>query len=382
MWNSSGRYFNRAVRADNTVQSLVDSSSNVVAAFGVVDAASKRSWDHVAKTTSMLACSQWGLSRYANDGYYYSDPYAPAGNEALAPSPAWPQMSMWVAAYESAVGSPNALERLKWFVRTMGVGYTPQGEAVSNVTGKSVLSSMCEPLTAASFVPAALCMQGRYALPLLPPIYNAGTRKAIAVQFATSGDWSQWWNVPYFVAPAPVDPAATLQTTIRRVYLANDDRFVYVRIDNVAGSLAKYRGAPQFAIRIYSDDFAKGGVESSKMAVDGGSLPRTASCMVERRSDSDTYSHWQVVGGAWTQTGKISDAIAPQWDPASGRIEAAVPVWAVSSSTPPAGRAWAHICVAMGVIGPDGSVAEVHRVPIHYRLSTGDQPGIYGNIEV
>src|SRR5258708_13252896 len=99
-------------------------------------------------------------------------------------------------------------------------------------------------------------MQGRYALPLLPPIYNAGTRKAIAVQFATSGDWSQWLNVPYFVAPAPVDPAATLQTTIRRVYLANDDRFVYVRIDNRAGSLAKNRRAPRVPPRLHHDDFA------------------------------------------------------------------------------------------------------------------------------
>jgi GH15 family glucan-1,4-alpha-glucosidase len=382
MWNSSGRYYNRAVRFDNTVQTLVDSSSNVVAAFGVVDAASQRSWDHVAKTTSMLACSQWGLSRYANDDYYFSDPYDPAGNEALAPSPAWPQMSMWVAAYENAVGSPNALQRLQWFVRTMGVGYTPQGEAVSNVTGASVLSSMCEPLTASSFVLAALCLQRLYALPLVPPIYNAGARKAIAVSFATSGDWPQWSNVPYFIAPAPLDPAATPQTTIRRVYLANDDRCICLRVDNAGGSLPKYATAPAFAIRVYSDDFAHGGVESSKAAMDGGTLPRAATYMVERRSDSDMYSHWRVVAGVWKQLGTVPDAIAPQWDAATGRIEALVPIWTVSSSTPAAGAAWAHMCIALGVIGADGTVDEVHRVAIHYRLSGGDQPWIYGNIEV
>jgi hypothetical protein len=51
----------------------------------------------------------------------------------------------------------------------------PSGEAVSNVTLQPCVSSMCEPLTASSFILAALIYEGQYALGIVPPSYNAGT---------------------------------------------------------------------------------------------------------------------------------------------------------------------------------------------------------------
>ncbi len=379
MWNSAGGYFNRAVRADDSVQSLVDSSSDVVVAFGLVEPGSQRAARHIAKVTSTLACSRWGLARYLDDGYYHTDPYSPAGDEAGAPSPAWPQMSMWVAVYESAAQSPNAMARMQWYVSTMGVGYTPQGEAVSNVTGQSVLSSMSEPLTAASFVLAALALGGQYSLPLQPPIYNAGAYKALQVRFGTAGDWPQWVNVPYFV-PAPPPVSAAPASTIRRVYLANDDQALYVRVDNAAGALPAFGAAPAFAIRVYSGDFALGSAPASSVAVDGGVLSRGMSFMVERRSDADAFTRWQASPSGWSQAGPVEGAIEPQWDPASGRVEVQVPLAALSSARA-ADPAWAYLCVVLAVIGADGSISEVHRATFHYRRTGAAQPWIYGNIE-
>jgi len=381
MWNSAGGYFNRAVSFDNQVHDLIDSSSNVIAALGAVDFASNRARSHVAKVTSTLTCSNWGLSRYLQDDYYYDDPYDPAGDEVGALSPAWPQMSMWVAIYENVTGSPNALSRLQWFVGTMGAGYTPQGEAVSNVTGVSVLSSMCEPLTASSFVLAALSLQGKFVLEFAPPIYNAGARKALAVQFGTVGDWLQWANVPYFVPAPPTSTAATAQTTMRRVYLANDGAFIYLRIDNVAGALAQYGAAPVFGVRVYSGDFAQGSGGTSSVAADGGVLARPANFMVERRSDSDAYNAYRVVAARWTASGVVQGAIAPQWDPALGRIEVVIPMAAFASG-PLAASSWSHLIVALAILAPGGSLAEVHRAVFQYRVSAPDQPWIYGNIEM
>ena len=381
MWNARGGYFNRAVRIDNTVQPLVDSSSNVLVALGVVDAGSARAKGHLQKTTSTLACDQWGMCRYLDDSYYYSDPYNPAGDEVLALSPAWPQMSMWVAIHENATGSrDDALARLRWFVGTMGIGYMPQGEAVSNVSRQSVLSSMCEPLTASSFILAALCMQRPGVLPIAPPIYNAGAHKTIAVHFGTLGDWPQWSNVPYFVPAPPRLASAPPQTTIERVYLANDDAFLYVRIDNVAGALSAYKIGQPFALRVYSSDLAHGALESSKSAADGGALARAASFMVERRSDSDDFTRSKVVLGLWTGDGIVEGALPPQWDPALGRAELAIPIAALSSAgTVRAG--WAHLSVTMAVITPGGSIVETHRALFHYRLSSPNEAWIYGNIE-
>jgi hypothetical protein len=78
----------------------------------------------------------------------------------------------------------------------------------------------------------------------------------------------------------------------------------------------------------------------------------------------------------------IVDVVAPQWDPASGRIEVVIPLWAIASAAPAIGNAWAHVCVALGIVGTGGAVVEVHRALVHYRLSAQDQPWIYGNIEL
>jgi hypothetical protein len=381
-YNAAGKYYNRAVRTNGGVNDTVDSSSNVGVAMGVFDLASGRARAHLAKTTSTLACSRWGLARYLHDDFYYTNVWSPAGNEVLDYSPAWPQMSMWLAVCDAVSRSSDALSRLQWFCSTMGVGYTPQGEAVSNVTGHSVLSSMSEPLTASSFLIACLSAQGLLVLPVRPPIYNAGARKTIPVRFGTAGDWDAWSNVPYFVpAPPPaMTPPAPTNLTIARVYATNDDAFIYLRVDNVAGSLPAYAATPGFAVRVYTGDFAGGSAESLPLAFDGNGLPRPASFMVERGNLSDGYARYLSTAGQWRSMGGVDGALAPQWDPALGRVEIVIPIGAVSNG-PPAWGGWTYVVVALGALDASGRINEVHRAVLHYRL-TGSEPWIYGNMDL
>src|ERR1700694_1919790 len=118
---------------------------------------------------------------------------------------------------------------------------------------------MSEPLTAASFIVTALFYEGKYDLHIVPPTYNAGTYKPITITQATSGDWPQWQNVPYFVASRPAS-AKSAMTTIKRVSLSNDSNNIYIRIDNMAGSFSGYTKVPKFALHVYSEDFTHGHV--------------------------------------------------------------------------------------------------------------------------
>jgi GH15 family glucan-1,4-alpha-glucosidase len=68
-WNPLG-YYNRAVNQDNTVQPMKDSSSNVLIALGVIDAASGRAASHILTITSALSHDKYGLARYTGDDYY------------------------------------------------------------------------------------------------------------------------------------------------------------------------------------------------------------------------------------------------------------------------------------------------------------------------
>ena len=164
MWNPLS-YYNRAVNPDNSVQPLIDSSSNVLIALGAVDHESGRASDHISTVVNALTKQTYGLCRYLGDTFYYTGAWSPGGNEALGPEPSWPQMSMWVAIYEILTGdAATALARLQWLASITGAGYMPSGEAVSNVTLQPCVSSMCEPLTASSFILAALIYQGQYAL--------------------------------------------------------------------------------------------------------------------------------------------------------------------------------------------------------------------------
>lgn len=168
LWSPEG-YYVRAVGADGLVHPLHDASTDILFALGVVDHASPRAGSHVATMIERLTHDRHGVARYGGDAYYHTSPFSPAGDEARAPEPVWPQMSMWVAVYEILRGGrAEALARMKWFVRTLGRGYMPHGEAVSHVTGRPVLSSMSAPLTSASFLIVTRLYQGRYDPRLAP----------------------------------------------------------------------------------------------------------------------------------------------------------------------------------------------------------------------
>ncbi|HEV2274564.1 MAG TPA: hypothetical protein VGR96_10380, partial [Acidobacteriaceae bacterium] len=380
-WNPAA-YYNRAVNADNTVQPMVDSSSNMLIALGVVDHQSARAASHISKIVSTLTKQTYGLARYPGDDFYYTAVWSPGGNEALAAEPSWPQMSLWVAVFEILSGqSAAALPRLQWYVSMSGAGYMPPGEAVSNVSLQPLVSSMSEPLTAAAFLLTTLTYEGQYTLSIVPPVYNAGAAKSIAVSFTTANDWGQWANVPYFLGPQSA-AAASPMVSIRRVYAANDGGNLYLRVDNAAGALSRYQQQPLFALRVYSQNFGDGGAASSSLGLSGEPLRRPMNFMVERHSDSDVYQHWSVSGGAWNADRTLNWVIPPQWDPATGRLEAVIPLSALASGTPGLGSTWADLLI---VLVSWDSAASVWRdgdsMLLHYRLSTPDQNWIYGNIE-
>jgi GH15 family glucan-1,4-alpha-glucosidase len=382
MWNPLS-YYNRAVNADNSVQPLIDSSSDVLVALGAIDHESGRASDHISTIVKTLNKQTYGLCRYLGDTFYYTGAWSPGGNEALGPEPSWPQMSMWVAIYEILTGDlATALSRLQWLASITGAGYMPSGEAVSNVTLQPLVSSMCEPLTASSFILAALIYEGQYALGIVPPIYNAGTWKSISVSTTPANDWSQWSNVPYFVGPQTTSaPSATYQ--IKRVYVANDGSNLYVRVDSAGNQLFAYQQQPLFALRVYSQDFANPNATGTTIGLSGESLRRPMVFMLERHSDSNLFQHWTAAGGAWSQDSSIGGVIPPQWDAATGRIEAVVPLSSVSSGSPVFASNWTRIMIVLAYFDAGSSSwRDGDSLLLYYRLSTSDQNWIYGNIDL
>jgi len=285
--------------------------------------------------------------------------------------------------YEILSGqTSSALARLQWFVSTTGKGYMPQGEAVSWVNHQPIVSSMSEPLTVASFVIATLMYQGQYALQVIPPVYNAGASKTISVSAGTNGDWPQWSNVPYFVDTRGDSVSGSSMTDIKRAYVTNDNNNIYIRVDNVAGSFSGYNTEPKFALHVYSEDFAHAATTSKTTGIYNGSLDRGMNYMVGRWSDSADYGRWVVSGGAWTYNYSLGSVIAPQWDTTTGRVEAVIPISALSSSSPSLGNSWANMDIALAYHNPtSGTWTDDDTLQIHYRLSTSSQAWTYGNIE-
>ncbi|MGE5602165.1 MAG: glycoside hydrolase family 15 protein [Nitrososphaerales archaeon] len=368
MWNSDG-YFNRAVNADGTPRDTLDSSSLVLLALGVVDPQSPRAGAHAGSIRNALTKDRYGLARYPGDRYYFDKPYDPAGNEAERPEPSWPQMSMWLAVHEAIVDDPaEALARLRWYAKTCGLGLMPPGEAVDNLTHQSVPSTMCEPLTAAAYVLAALVYAGDFDLRVGSPVQQAGTRARLELRYGTT-DAAAWRDVPYFTAVPGGSPLASA----RRCYLANDDKQLFVRLENIAEELPAFGADPRFAIRIYAGE-AAGAAAALPTGLDGQSLRRLASVAVERRSDEDRYRRWIVTGGRWTEAPDTVGTLPPQWDPATGCVEATIPLNLLGD-----GGQWRMLTVALAVAGAGGALTEPSPATFHYRISTGSDPAIYGN---
>lgn len=382
LWNSPDSYYNRADNSDNTARTLVDSSSDMLFVSGAIDPSSSRAASHVSKILATLTHDTYGLSRYTGDNFYYTSPFSPAGNEAGAAEPSWPQMSMYLSLYYAYTGNlPAALSRLTWYASRTAVGYMPPGEAVSNVTQKPIISTMVEPVTGAWYVLAALAYTGQADTRTYAPISNAGAEAGLSVSSGTTGDWPQWNPIPYFNSPVGNETSGVSTTDIKNVAVANDASNIYLRLDNASGSLPGFNTAPRFAINIYAGDYSGNvSTSTSSTAMYGATLPRPAAYMVGRWSDSTNFSHFHVSGGAWTADSTITSVIAPQWDTSTGRIEMVIPRSSLTSSTA-SDNSIVPITIALVRQNPTTLAwSEDDTITLRYKLTPASTPWTYGNV--
>ena len=382
LWNSPDSYYNRAVNSDNTGRTTIDSSSDMLFVSGAVDPASSRAGSHISKILATLTHDTYGLSRYQGDTFYYTSPYSPAGNEAGAAEPSWPQMTMYAALYYIYNGNLSAaLPRLTWYASRTAVGYMPPGEAVSNVTQKPIVSTMVEPVTGAWYVLAALAYTGQADTRMYAPISNAGAQASLTVNAGTTGDWPQWGPIPYYVSQTGNSTSGSSTTDIKNVAVANDANNIYVRLDNVAGTLPGYNTTPKFAINVYAGDYSgNGATPTSSTAMYGRALSRPAAYMVGRWSDSTNYAHFKVSGGAWTSDSSITSVIAPQWDTTTGRIEMVIPRSALTSG---AANDNSIVPITIALVRQDPTTlawSEDDTLTLRYKLTPPSTAWIYGNV--
>ncbi|HET9169117.1 MAG TPA: glycoside hydrolase family 15 protein [Actinospica sp.] len=383
LWNAGGGYYDRGIATDGTtVNSLMDSSSMALLVTGDIDASSSRATSMVNAINSNLSHDTYGIARYTGDTYYYTSQYDPAGNEAGAAEPVWPNMTMFDAIYDVQSGqSALALERLQYYASVSGVGYMPPGEAVAWPTSQPVLSTMSEPLTASAFILAALDYAGKYDSRVYASNANASDYASVNITTSPSGDWSKWTNIPYYAFPAGASSSGSAMTNIGDVYISNDASNIYVRVDNSSGAFSAYGASPKFALLVYAQDFNhSGSLTGTTSGEYGRTLDHSMNYMVGRWSDSNSYSAFSASTSGWTSTGNLS-SIAPQWDTATGRIEAAIPISSLASGGSAATGAWSYLDVELAYQNPStGTWSDDDLGAIHYELAGSASTTLYGNV--
>jgi len=336
----------------------------------------------VAKILATLTHDTYGIARYTGDNFYYTSPYSPAGNEAGAAEPSWPQMSMYLALYYTYTGQASAaLSRLTWYASRTAVGFMPPGEAVSNITQKPIISTMVEPVTGAWYVLAALAYTNQADTRVYAPISNASAQAALTVNAGTTGDWPQWGPIPYYTSPVGDEASGVSTTDIKNVSVANDSSNIYVRVDNSGGTLPGFNTTPRFAVNVYAGDYSgNGATPTSSTAMYGRALSRPAAFMVGRWSDSTNFSRFHVSGGAWTADSTITSVIAPQWDTTTGRIELVIP----RSSLTSAGAAdGATVPITISLVRQNPTTlawSEDDTIALRYKLLPASTAWTYGNV--
>lgn len=379
LWNSNSGYYNQADTTSDTANTTVDSSTDALIGWGAIDASSSRAASHVTTIINTLTHDTWGIARYPGDTYYYTSPYSPAGDESGSSEPVWPQMSNYVALDEIYTGDlTDAFSRLQYYAERSGAGYMPPGEAVSWYYQRPIVSTMSEPLTAASFIMTALAYTGQYDGRVIPPEYNAGAYQTINVTSNPSNDWSQWSNIPYYVNRF-TDPNPS-NTHIKNISISNDANNIYIRVDNTSGSLPGFNASPLFGILVYSEDYNhNASTTSSSAGIYGGALSRPMSYMVGRWSNSSNYSHFYVSNGSWVSDYNITNVIAPQWDTSTGRVEVVIPISDLASSGSVSPDNWAYLNIAF-VTNASGNWQQSDVQQIHYRITSSSDAWLYGNV--
>ncbi|QUH30053.1 glycoside hydrolase family 66 protein [Vallitalea guaymasensis] len=398
LWNQTdpnNRYYNRAVNLNNTPRTTVDASSDVLVTYGVIDMMSKRAYDHYNKVNNTIAHDTYGITRYEGDSFYSGkNSWDPGGVEAFEDEPSWPQMTMWVAMMELFSGydslRDNALRRLEWFADRTALGYAPQGEAVSNVTLKPIISTMIEPITGAAYIMTALTYEDKFDMRITPNQYNAGARYTVNVHdgcrdtsnaYDTISDWHQWTYIPYYLDKIGDNTAGDSSRDIKKIYISNDDNNMYIRIDNVGNTLPNYNvNNDKFVVSVYSQDFSNGSINTTNNGFYGSALDRDYGYMVTRRSDDSNYTAYNVdSNNSWQLDKQITSVIAPQWESTSGRIEMVIPLSELSSGSVSTGD-WANMKIALGLDNGSG-MQETDYMNIHYRITGNNESWLFGNSE-
>ncbi|MBR7829843.1 hypothetical protein KDK95_26295 [Actinospica sp. MGRD01-02] len=382
LWNASGGYYDRGIATDgSTVNSLLDSSSMALIVTGDVDAGSSRATSMVNTIDSDLTHDTYGIARYTGDTYYYTSQYDPAGDEAGAAEPVWPNMTMFDTIYDVYSGqSTLALERLQYYASVSGVGYMPPGEAVAWPTSQPVLSTMSEPLTASAFILAALTYSGKYDPRVYATNANASDYASINITTSPSSDWSKWTNVPYYTFKSGVSESGSSMTDIGDVYISNDASNIYVRVDNTSGAFSAYNTSPKFALLVYAQDFNhSSSLTGTTSGEYGRTLDHSMNYLVGRWSDSNTYATFTAGSSGWTPGSSLS-TIAPQWDTATGRIEAEIPISSLASGGSAATGSWSYLDVELAYQNPStGAWTDDDLGAIHYQLASSSSTPLYGN---
>lgn len=383
MYNDTTGYYNRGVTTatTGTPNTLIDSSSLALIVFGDIDASSSRATSMVSAIEKSLTHDGVGLARYTGDPYYYSSPYNPAGNEAGSAEPTWPNVTMFDAMYEVFTGrSSDAFAKLQWYASRSGTGYMPPGEAVSWTTGRPILSTMSEPLTASSFIMAALSYSGQYDPRVTASNTNLGSSAPVTVTTNAHADWPQWREIPYAQTPSGNSISGSAMTDVRRVYVSNDATNLYVRIDNASGSLSGYNTAPKFAIEVYAQDFNhSGSIASRTTGQYGRTLDHPMNYLAARWSDSSTFSTFAAGTSTWNWTTNLG-TIAPQWDTTTGRAEAAIPLSSLASSGSAAMGSWSNLNIGLAYLNPSTGVwTDDDLAAVNYRLTGSGTAWLYGN---
>jgi GH15 family glucan-1,4-alpha-glucosidase len=382
LWDASGGYFDRGIATDGeSVNSLLDSSSMALIVTGDVDAGSSRATSMVNTIDADLTHDTYGIARYTDDDYYYDSPYDPAGDEALAAEPVWPNMTMFDTIDDVLSGQTSlAFSRLQYYASVSGVGYMPPGEAVAWPTSQPVVSTMSEPLTASSFIMAALTYSGKYDPRVYAGNANAGAYATVNITTTPSNDWSQWTDIPYYTFPAGVSESGSAMTDIGDVYISNDANNIYVRVDNESGSFSAFGASPQFALLVYGQDFNHStSLPSLAVGEYGRALDHPMNYLVGRWSDSDDFSNFTAGTSGWSFGSNLS-SIAPQWDTSTGRIEASIPISALASGGSAPVGSWSYLDVELAYQNPATGVwSDDDLGAIHYRLTGSGSPSLYGN---
>lgn len=378
LWYPAGGYYDRDIKYDNSVNRLKDTSALILFALGLIDIDSSRASSTTTSFESTLSSDTYGLARFGNDSYYTGDStYSPSGDEALELSPSWPQMSCWNAINHVYSGdSTTALNILNWFKHRTGAGFMITGEAVSDVSEKPCVSTASEAVTAAAYVLAYRVLAAGEDLRLIPDQSNAGCFKNITVSAGCSGDWPQYQYVPYYVDNT--GDSSDADTSAKKIYIANDGTYLYLRVDNESGILPGFNDPnKKFQVALYCEDF--NGTDPTKTtSANGSELGRNMAYEFVRNSNSTTFDKYTVSNNAWTFNKNLSNGQF-EWDTSTGRVEMKIPLSEIGSSVP-GQDSWINMKIFVGK-QVNQVWNDMDSINIHYRITGSTESWIYGDFE-